>query len=401
LEFWRKPLVVGGIGVLVTIVLVLLVIIVLRTGDAKAVSKNAALLGALVGLGGVFSTQMATSALEDQRRREARDIEEQRVQEAALQQYFEQMGQLLRDGLHRGYTKRTGQNEERDEEQALRGLGKALTLGILRRLHPQHKWLVLGFLYTSELIHREAPIIDLRRANLREAILCEYLTIDKGEARKYLGDDADPSKYLSKDDLSSILQSPDDNLDAFVGILQDDRKRAALAETSLPEAILIKAYMRSANLRGADLSGASLPDADLIDANLSNACLARASLRDAVLLYANLNGSILNGVHSHGATFVKADLAEATLCEADLTDADLRRANLSGADLSGANLNKADLRGGRGWTEEQLLAANSLEGARMPDRQVLKSDDNPDGPTLEDWLKSQYRISDGENSGPS
>ena len=83
MDFWRKPIVVGAIGVLVTIVLALVVVFVLlRTGDPKAVSNNAALLGALAGLGGVFTTQMVTSALEDQRRREARVIEANRTQEA-------------------------------------------------------------------------------------------------------------------------------------------------------------------------------------------------------------------------------------------------------------------------------------------------------------------------------
>ncbi len=119
-KFLRKPITVGVIGVLVTVVLVLMVVIVLlRTGETKAVSNNAALIGALAGLGGVFTTQMVTSALEDQRRREARiteanrtrearDIEERRVQEAALQQYFEQMGQLLRGRANRLATLRSG-----------------------------------------------------------------------------------------------------------------------------------------------------------------------------------------------------------------------------------------------------------------------------------------------------
>jgi hypothetical protein len=68
LKFLRKPITVGVIGVLVTLILVSVVVFVLlRTGEAKAVSDNAALLGALAGLGGVFTTQMVTSALEDQR----------------------------------------------------------------------------------------------------------------------------------------------------------------------------------------------------------------------------------------------------------------------------------------------------------------------------------------------
>jgi hypothetical protein len=70
-------------------------------------------------------------------------------------------------------------------------------------------------------------------------------------------------------------------------------------------------------------------------------------------------------------------------------------------DLSGADLSGADLRGAKGWTAKQLSEARTLEGATMPDGQVLKSADNPDGPTFEEWRKSKGRGEDGENSGPS
>jgi hypothetical protein len=35
----------------------------------------------------------------------------------------------------------------------------------------------------------------------------------------------------------------------------------------------------------------------------------------------------------------------------------------------------------------QLRAAKSLEEATMPDGRILKSDDNPNGPTFQEWLK--------------
>jgi hypothetical protein len=37
----------------------------------------------------------------------------------------------------------------------------------------------------------------------------------------------------------------------------------------------------------------------------------------------------------------------------------------------------------------------------MPNGQTLKSDDNPDGPTFEEWLKSTGREEDGESTGTS
>ena len=47
-------------------------------------------------------------------------------------------------------------------------------------------------------------------------------------------------------------------------------------------------------------------------------------------------------------------------------------------DLSGADLSRTDLRAARGWTEEQLRTARSLEGATMPNSQKY-----------EDWLKDK------------
>jgi len=82
-----------AIGVTATLVLFLVVVLVLaRTGGAEAVSRNAAMIGALVALGGVLTAQMVSIALDDRRTQEARDLEAQRAHEAALQNYFEQVG---------------------------------------------------------------------------------------------------------------------------------------------------------------------------------------------------------------------------------------------------------------------------------------------------------------------
>jgi hypothetical protein len=103
----RSPAVLAAIGVIATLVLALLVILVLQlTGDTTAVSDNAAVIGALLALGGVGTAQMVRIALDDRRTQESRDIEERRTQESrdledqrahetALQNYFEQVGMLL------------------------------------------------------------------------------------------------------------------------------------------------------------------------------------------------------------------------------------------------------------------------------------------------------------------
>jgi hypothetical protein len=85
------------------------------------------------------------------------------------------------------------------------------------------------------------------------------------------------------------------------------------------------------------------------------------SLRDADLREADLGG---------------ADLRRAVLSFARLSAANLRLADLSGADLREADLREADLSSVMGWTEKQLTAARSLEGATMPN-----------GQKYEVWLK--------------
>ena len=71
------------------------VLTLLLTHDAKALSDNAPLIAAVIALGGVGTAQMVGIALEDRRRQEARDLEAQRTREAALQNYFEAVGELL------------------------------------------------------------------------------------------------------------------------------------------------------------------------------------------------------------------------------------------------------------------------------------------------------------------
>src|SRR5215207_5223511 len=83
----RSPAVLAAIGVVATLVLALLVIVILQLrGDANAVSDNAAVIGALLALGGVGTAQMVSIAL-DQRRTE----------HEALQTYLAKMSELLLD----------------------------------------------------------------------------------------------------------------------------------------------------------------------------------------------------------------------------------------------------------------------------------------------------------------
>jgi Pentapeptide repeats (8 copies) len=84
-------------------------------------------------------------------------------------------------------------------------------------------------------------------------------------------------------------------------------------------------------------------------------------------------------VSLYGADLSGANLSEVpNLSKADLSNAILSGANLSGDFLIDADLSNADLSGAN-VSPEQLAQAYSLEGATLPDEQILKSDDNPNG----------------------
>src|SRR5215218_10252320 len=158
----RSPAVLTAIGVTATLVLaVAVVMLLLRTGGAIAVSDNAALIGALVALGGVFTAQMVGIALDDRRTQRARELEAQRAHEAALQNYFEQVGTLLIEQPLRRAS--PGDN--------LSTVVRAQTLAVLEGLDPDRKRILLQFLSESGLILKDKPVVSLYAANLMDADL--------------------------------------------------------------------------------------------------------------------------------------------------------------------------------------------------------------------------------------
>jgi hypothetical protein len=151
-----------AIGIAATLVLaVAVVMVLLRTGGANAISDNAALIGALVALGGVFTAQMVGIALEDRRTQEARDLEARRAGEAALQNYFEDVGELLIEKPLRRAS--PGDN--------LSTVVRAQTLSVLEGLDPDRKGILLSFLYESGLIYERKLVVRLVAANLKDATL--------------------------------------------------------------------------------------------------------------------------------------------------------------------------------------------------------------------------------------
>lgn len=117
---------------------------------------------------------------------------------------------------------------------------------------------------------------------------------------------------------------------------------------------------RVITLNGADLREARLRGAFLGSANLQGARLGGADLAGAHLANANLMADFPN------ATLILAHLVEALLGRANLEGADLRCADLRATDTRGMNCKNANLRE-TVITDRQLQAAESLEGATMPD----------------------------------
>jgi uncharacterized protein YjbI with pentapeptide repeats len=161
---------------------------------------------------------------------------------------------------------------------------------------------------------------------------------------------------------------------------------AKLREVNLQETDLREADLREADFRGANLRGANLQHAKLL------AYLEEAKLRGAQLYGANLQGAILHGADLREAYFLRANLQGADLQGSNLRETILYGVNLRGADLQGADLQDAKV------ADEQLADALSLQGATMPDGQILQGDEVPDGPTFKEWLQGgEGRGKDVEN----
>jgi hypothetical protein len=315
-SYLRSPAVLAAIGVVATLVLALAVVMaLLQSGDANAVSDNAALIGALVALGGVFTAQIVSIALDDRRTHEARNLEAQRVREAALQNYFDNVGELLTEKPLRRAS--PGDN--------LSTVVRAQTLSVLEGLNPGRKRILLLFLYESGLIFKSKlkskPVVSLQGADLTDAYL----------------------------------------------------EAADLEYANLEYANLI-----GANLIGASLARADLNVAILVYANLSRAELNSATLLHAFLSEANLSGADLSMADLSMAILIDADLSETNLSETNLRGANLRGANLIEADLRGADLTDADLRGAHEITQDQIALTIGSSETKLPegiDRPELWSKD--------------------------
>lgn len=203
--------------------------------------------------------------------RQQRELDDRRAQDDALQNYFQQMGELLTTHKLKGTEK---------IDDSLRLLARAYTLTVLLSVEgAKRKTAVALFLDGVGLINKPDPIVSLRQADLADADLSNAELSDADLSRVSLG-----NAYLNDANLSRASLKGADLKDAFIA-------RTDLSGADLSGADLRRAILSDANLSGVSLNDADLREADLIDANLSGADLSGALLEGAFLNRALLNGA--------------------------------------------------------------------------------------------------------------
>ena len=275
------------------------------------------------------------------------ELAEKRIQETALQNYFDKMTELLLEP-----------NNLRDSEpkSEVRSIARARTLTVLRSLNGVRKGSVLQFLYESNLINDSSPIVGMRGADLAGANL--------GGANL-------EGANLEEANLEGA------NLEVTI------LAKAKLAKANLAGATLTGATLAQADLAGVTLTGANLQRTILIGANLTGAILRGANLRDVLLTGATLTGAKLAGANLEeailegvilqeasliGAYLKKTKLAGVNLVGANLISARLEQVNLTGAKLAGANLRNVILVGAdlsEAYLKEAYLEGADLRGANL------------------------------------
>jgi hypothetical protein len=172
--------------------------------NTTAIGAFGALAGAVVGLVGVLIAQHLTQRRHSEALRQSAKLEEQRANKDALLKYFEVVGQLL--------------TNPPSEADYLRPILRAQTMTLLEALAPDHKRILIQFLYESNLIGPEKPGLSLQGANLERANL---ETANLAEA------------YLERANLSGANLKQADLSGAFLQEMTEE----GLTQTQINEAV--------------------------------------------------------------------------------------------------------------------------------------------------------------------
>jgi uncharacterized protein YjbI with pentapeptide repeats len=240
---------------------------------------------------------------EDRRAALERSIASDRRREDALGVYMQQMSNLM---LERGLL-------TSPEDSEVRGIARALTLSVLRRLDGRRKGFVLQFLNEAQLIDYDAkhssqlPKVRLYGADFRGAIVHNLFDADLNGAD------------LRGADFRSASISDTD----FGGA---DLRRAEFGGASI-----LFVHFQAANLRRADFGRA-----EIVGPDFAGACMTGARLRQARLVAGSLAQAAGHGVDLSRATLERVDLRRGSLADINLAGARLIKSQPPGSNEDAA-----------------------------------------------------------------
>jgi uncharacterized protein YjbI with pentapeptide repeats len=225
----RRSLAIAALALLGLGSTFLLLILVQRVAGAnlRGTILSGGVIGAIVGFVGVLVGQYLAQRRHSQSLLQAQELEAQRAHEAALQNYFEQVGNLLIEQPLRQAS--PGDN--------LSTVVRAQTLAVLAGLDADRKRILLQFLQESGLIEKEdEQVVSLYGADLREGNLSRA---------------ALPGANLRGTDLSAAI------------LIEADLREADLSNADLGRAFLVGAVGKTnveLEQQAYSLEGATMPN---------------------------------------------------------------------------------------------------------------------------------------------
>ncbi len=296
-----RPLVAVTVGVVITLVLAVVVIwALLRAGGVGLLSDNAALIGALVALGGVATAQMVGTSLANERSREE-----------ALQKYIDRMGELLKERREQ-LRKQPEQLKQFDDEiRELETVNRQLEAELrtrkdeLNRLEEDLPEKLEKYRRWQKRIYKagEAEVQPSHAKDLETEAIRKVedarrgVEIFEGEIEPYK-----ESVEVLKRGKSTLSQGLIDELrlmraQTLAVLDQVGKRRKREVMRFLSETELLKRYeeSRMVDLRGADFSGVDLTGLDLSHSNLREVILRGADLSGVDLAGADLTGADVTG----------------------------------------------------------------------------------------------------------
>ena len=208
-------------------------------------------------------------AIQQQRERVQREIEDQRAKDMVLSAYFDDMSNLL---LERGLT------NPQQGSVVVRNIARAQTLSALSQLDGRRKGFIVRFLYETKVIKGDPPLIYL--------------------GGEITGEPAVDEIVLSRADLNGAILHR-----LFIGGV--NLTRVHLVGADFRWALLDKANFIGADLRNADFTGARLTEAKLSAADLTGAKLHDADFSKAI----GLKQDQIDGACGNRATKLPEELS--------------------------------------------------------------------------------------------